>query len=273
MPFDGRGTGRRAVFSGPDALRQASLELESLSLRFQVDYDRIKVADIGNALGMRFEKVFSDVKETIYRILELKAKPVMLGGEHTLTWAAIDEIRPSHLVLFDAHLDLRDEYLGERVSHTTFLRRICEEHPDLRVLHIGLRGVSREEVKYAKERKIKIIPSTTFTKEPIVETLSTQIKGAESIYISVDLDVIDPAYMEEVGNPEPEGPSPTELFDLFAAFSGNRVIGFDVMELSPTCRWSPSHHLAAKTVFELMAATSKDDDIRIKGDFLPQRGD
>ncbi|MFQ5710446.1 MAG: agmatinase [Candidatus Geothermarchaeales archaeon] len=270
VPFYGRSSGRRAAFSGPDAIRNASVELETLSLRFRLDYDDIKIADVGNIIGMDFKRVFSNVRETVKRILEINVKPVMLGGEHTFTWAAVREIRPTHIFLFDAHLDLRDHYLGEKLSHTTFLRRMCEELPDLRVIHVGFRGGVPEELKYAKEREVKLIPSPIHPGKSIsVGTLKNHVDEAESIYISVDLDVIDPAYMVEVGNPEPEGMAPSALFDLFTAFTGKKVKGFDVMELSPTLNWSPSHHLAAKVVFELMSATSSDTEIRAGWDQFP----
>ncbi len=270
VPFYRRSTARGSVFMGPDAVRNASMDLETLSLRFGVDYDRIKICDLGDIAGMNFEDVFRKTEETIRGVAELGKKPVLLGGEHTFTWAAVREMKPSHLLVFDAHLDLRDTFLGERASSATFLRRLGDEMSELSILHVGFRGASREELEYAKRRKVELISSHSIHEEPSkLEEVLAQLSEARSLYVSVDLDVLDPAYMRDVANPEPEGLSPTTLFDSFRGLTDLRVHGFDVVELSPTGLWDPSHHLAAKTVFELMSASSRDPEIRFRRSILP----
>ncbi len=270
VPFNRRSTARGSIFMGPDAIRNASVDLETLSTRFGVDYDKIRICDLGDIIGMNFEDIFIKTVETIRGITKLGKKPVFLGGEHTVTWAAVREINPSHLLIFDAHLDLRDTFLGERVSSATFLRRMAEEMPELQIIHMGFRGASRDELEYARKRKLEIISSQDIhEKTGNIEEILVQLSEARSVYVSVDLDVLDPAYMREVANPEPEGLSPTVLFDSFRILTSVKVYGFDVVELSPTGFWDPSHHLAAKTVFELMSASSRDPDILFNKDILP----
>ena len=274
VPYDLRSTGRRSIHSGPDAIRHASMDLETISVRFKVDYDLLRIGDIGDIVGMRLEKLLSEIEETVKKIVSLGAIPVLLGGEHTLSLASIRACNPSHLVVFDAHLDLRDRYLGEDLSPTTFLRRLLEERPSLKVVHIGARGFCQEELVYAEERGINIILSKEVVGKPRAwRLLEKYLEGAESLYVSVDLDVLDPAYMGEVANPEPEGLTPTDLFDLFKALRNKRVLGVDIVELSPTSLWHPSHSLAAKTVYELMASITRDEGARIHHTILGEKED
>ncbi|RLG60457.1 agmatinase, partial [Candidatus Geothermarchaeota archaeon] len=173
--------------------------------------------------------------------------------------------KPSHLVVFDAHLDLRKEYLGEKLSHATYLRWICEYFDGLNITCVGSRGFCTEEIEYAAKKRISIISSVLLLKSfnDAYKRLSDILATADRVYISIDMDVLDPAFVNEVGNPEPEGLTPTSLFDLFELFKGKKVMGFDVMELSPTSFWNPSHYLAAKIVYELMAAVTDDPEVMI----------
>ena len=263
-PYDGRSTGRRAALRAPDMFRYFSSELETTSLRFRVDYRRLRICDLGDVVGMDFDTLFEETKSVVGTIADQERIPVMLGGEHTMTWAAVEAIHPKLLVVFDAHLDMRDSYLGESTSHTTFLRRIAEANPDIDILHLGFRAGEVEEILYARERNVTILPSSMLVRDDLARTsIEERMPSRESLYISVDLDVMDPAYMEAVSNPEPGGIGPDTLFSVFELLIKSDVIGFDVMELSPSSEWSPSHYLAAKTVLELMSAVSKDTKTKL----------
>ncbi|MFQ5951029.1 MAG: arginase family protein, partial [Candidatus Geothermarchaeales archaeon] len=263
-PFDGRSTGRRGALRAPDVFRYFSSELETTSLRFKVDYRMLRICDLGDVVGMDFATVFEQTKSVVGIAADQERVPVMLGGEHTMTWAAVEAIHPELLVIFDAHLDMRDSYLGQSASHTTFLRRIAEASPDIEILHLGFRAAEVEEILYAKDRNVTILPSSKLVSDgPARSAIGGTTRGREGVYVSVDLDVMDPAYMEAVSNPEPGGISPDTLFSLFDSLVESDVIGFDIMELSPTAEWSPSYHLAAKTVLELMSAVSKDTKTKL----------
>ena len=256
VPIDQKSTGRKAILNGPDCIRRASIDLECISLRFNINYDDLKVSDIGNVITLNFEEALETVYEIVNRINKISKKSVMIGGEHTFTLPAVKAMNPTHLIVFDAHFDLRNEYLGERISHTTYLRRLIEELTNLKVICLGVRGFCREERDFADEIGVLHVFSRDLIKNfsESVKKLENFARKAKSIYISIDLDVLDPAYMPEVANPEPEGLTPTMLMDIFTLFKGKPIVGFDVMELSPSCGWNPAHHLAAKIVYELMAA-------------------
>lgn len=270
VPIDQRVTGKKAVLKAPDELRRASLEIEEMSLRFGICYDDIKIADIGDVLTLNYNEALDKVGELIGRLVRLNKTPILIGGEHTFTLAAVKSAAPSHLLIFDAHLDLRDEYLGERVNHATYLRRVKEEMRELKVMIVGYRGFSRDELLYAKSCRIELISSREVVERrgEVEAQISSFVREAEGVYVSIDLDVLDPAFMSEVSTPEPEGLTPTQLMDLFAPLSrGARVIAADIMEFSPNSSPTLSRYTAAKVIYELLAALSLSKNVvsKLKG--------
>jgi len=270
VPYDLRSAGRRSILEAPQAIRRASMDLESISNRFLVDYDFLKISDIGDITGFNFDFVKKEIYNTVKGIEELHSIPVMLGGEHTVTWPAVKCLEPDLLIILDAHLDMRDEYMGEKECNATFVRRLVEEVENLNVMHIGSRAYSREEITYLEDKEYNIIPLKNSQLGKTKDEIRKIIQNFESIYVSIDLDVLDPAFMSEVGNPEPEGMTPTQLFELFHIFRDLTIKGLDIVELSPTLHSHPSHHVAAKTVYEFLSSITRDENVKVetKIDFL-----
>ena len=172
--------------------------------------------------------------------------PIVLGGEHLLTYSSIKALRPDCLLVFDAHLDLRDEYLGNPWSHACWLRRLLEED-GLKTMVYGARGYVEEEVEFARKRGIELGKR--------YGDVSKWVRGCENVYVSVDIDVFDPAIAPGVGNPEPLGITfPEFLRILSEALYKVPLKGMDVVEVSPI--YDPSGItaiLAARVVVEATA--------------------
>jgi agmatinase len=178
--------------------------------------------------------------------------PVILGGEHTITLGALRALRPELVVVFDAHLDIRDELFGERLCHATYLKRGYEE---LRynALIIGARALSKDEVEYAESNSnIGYITSLSVIKNSgdTIAEIKQLVESASSVYVSVDLDVLDPAFAPAVGNPHPEGLSTTNLIDILHEIMCNKVVGFDLNEVYPHFDQGITASVAAYVVME-----------------------
>ena len=257
VPFDVTSTYRSGAKFAPLAIRDASQNVECYSFRTGVDVEDLKTHDLGDL------HVAGDVELTLGR-LALVAQdlfddgkiPVFIGGEHTITLGVARSLGKNVAVVsFDAHLDLRDDYLGLTVSHTTFMRRINEEVKPAKILEIGTRAVCKEELDYAKEAGIDILTAHQIRKDGVKETAETikdALKGYEKVYVTIDMDVLDPAYVPAVPNPEPEGLDTATLLDLLAAVCDRRVIGFDVVEVAPHYDQGLTAIQATKVIFEVL---------------------
>jgi agmatinase len=204
------------------------------------------------------------VKLVVADILEAGKMPVVIGGEHTVTLGIAKGLgakaTKAALVSFDAHLDLRSEFQGLGLSHTTFMQLINEEVKPARIIEVGTRSVSKDELAYAKKAGIEFITSNQILKEgseKIAKELKKKLAPYENVYLTVDMDVLDPAFAPAVQNPEPEGVTTTALLDIVCALCDKRVVGFDVLEVVPTYDQGVSAIVAAKVMFEMLCQLEK----------------
>ena len=257
VPFDYTSTYRTGARFAPTAIREASLNIETYSFRTGLDVEKIKIHDLGNL------DVSANVDETLKRLelvtrelLEAKKTPIFIGGEHTITLGIAKALKNTEklvIISFDAHLDLRNEYLGLKTSHTTFMRRINEKIRPQKIIEVGTRAVCQEEIEYAEKTGINYITSLEIQREGLEKTkekLGRLLEGVENIYLSIDLDVLDPAYAPAVQNPEPEGIDPYMLHELIAEICKKSVIAFDLVEVTPNYDEGITAIQAAKTIFE-----------------------
>jgi agmatinase len=262
VPFDVTSTYRSGAKFAPLAIREASLNIEGYSFRTGMDIENLKIHDLGDL------HVAGDVELTLGRLalvaqnlFDDKKVPVFMGGEHTITLGVMRSLDESvALVSFDAHLDLRNDYLGLSVSHTTFMRRIKEDVKPSKILEIGTRAVCKEELDYAKESGIDYLTTQQIRKDgfgKIVKTIDNILEGYEKIYITIDMDVLDPAFAPAVQNPEPEGLDTTTLLDLLVAICDRRLIGIDLVEVAPQYDRGLTATQAAKTLFEVLCCLEK----------------
>ena len=265
VPFDVTSTYRTGARFGPTAIRQASLNIETHSFRSGFDVEELKLHDAGDLhVSTDTKKTVDMVKLVVEDILASGKKPVVMGGEHTVTLGIAKGLGAkagkTAIFSFDAHLDLRCEFLGLDLSHTTFMRLISEEVKPAKIIEVGTRAVCKDELAYAKKAGIDFFTSHQIIKEgaeQIIKKLKEKLAPYENVYLTVDMDVLDPAFAPAVQNPEPEGISTTALLDIACALCDKRVVGFDVLEIAPTYDQGVSAIVAAKVMFETLCQLEK----------------
>jgi agmatinase len=265
VPFDATSTYRTGARFGPNAIRQASLNIETYSFRSGTSLEGIALHDTGDVhVSMDANQTNDMISKIVGDILAEGKMPIALGGEHTITLGIAkglgDRAKKTVFVSFDAHLDLREEFLGLTESHTTFMQLINEEVKPAKIFEVGTRSVSTDELDYAKDAGIEFFTSQQIIRqgsEAVLKELKKKLAPYESIYLTVDLDVLDPAFAPAVQNPETEGITPTALLDLLCGLCDKRVIGFDVLEIAPVYDQGVSAIVAAKVVFEMLCQLEK----------------
>lgn len=249
-PYDCTASYRPGTRFGPDAIRAASDGLETYSPRLDADLEDLAFADIGNipasfgAAASALEMVQAATAE----ILAGGGFPVMLGGEHSLTPAAVRAVIAHHgpvtVLQLDAHADLREDYLGDPNSHACAMRRCLDAGAEL--IQVGIRSGPRDEWRYIREHR------TLFE----LDALTTRLEAVEQpVYVTVDIDAFDPSLVGGTGTPEPGGIfwSDFQRFVDSIRSANVNLVGFDVMELAPQLDpTGVSNIVAAKVVRELL---------------------
>jgi len=265
VPFDATSTYRTGARFGPNAIRQASLNIETYSFRSGLDIEDLALYDAGDLhVSTDAQKTVDMTRLVVEDILAAGKMPVALGGEHTITLGVAKGLgaraAKTAIVSFDAHLDLRCEFLGSTLSHTTFMQLISEEVKPAKIVEVGTRSACKEELAYAKKAGVEFFTSQQIIKQGsllIGEQLREKLLPYENLYLTVDMDVLDPAFAPAVQNPEPEGITTTALLDLACALCDKRVLGFDVLEIVPIYDQGVSAVVAAKVMFEMLCQLEK----------------
>jgi len=243
-------------------LRDVSANMELYSVRSGVDLEKVAVHDWGDVdIVEDLVETLGKVRSVCSELLDAKKIPIMVGGEHSITKAAADALpEGTGLVSFDAHLDLRDEFLGEKLSHATFMRRVAERLGSDHIMEVGIRAFSTPELDFTKKSGVTMITPQDLRKAGIPK-MAQRIRGFLSefshSYVTVDIDVLDPAYAPGVGNPEPDGLSTDELLTLVNAAMQRSTLGFDLVEVSPQLDSGQTAAVGVKVIFEAIAALSK----------------
>lgn len=260
VPYDSSSSYRPGSRFAPQSIRDAACNIELSSVLTGIDLELVGFNDIGDlavTLGDG-EKTLNTLTNVVSNVLSEKRILSVIGGEHTITYGVLRAFKEDvgYLVV-DAHLDLREDYLGYRYSHASFNRLIVEElglHP----LYIGVRAWSSEESSYAKKHGLKTISSELFedrSVSEIVNEVKQLLKHVDKVYISIDFDAFDPSYAPGVSNPEPLGITPRKLLRVLRELilsNKLRVVGFDVVEVNPLKDPSDvTSILAAKMIIEM----------------------
>lgn len=254
VPFDSTTTYIPGARFGPNAIREASYNLENYNLPRDKKLEE-NFYEMGNleVVHGNFQRTSQHLESTIKEFSNLKVTPVVLGGEHSISYSVIKalNLQDTTLLHFDAHMDLRNTYQGEKYSHATVMRRIYDLHPG-EIIQIGIRSAGEDEVKFAKESDIEYYTSL-WVKNNLTKTKSliSNIKGP--LYVTLDIDVLDPAYAPSVGTPCPGGLDPRELQELIYCFEGKDVVGFDVTEVSSRCVGDITSINAAQAVYDFIS--------------------
>jgi agmatinase len=265
VPFDVTSTYRTGARFGPTAIRQASLNIETYSFRSGMDMENVKLHDLGDLnVSADPQKTIDILKLVLEDIRTARKIPVAIGGEHTITLGIMKGLtthpKKTAVVSFDAHLDLREEFMGLNLSHTTFMQLINEEIRPGKIVEIGTRGACKEELAYARKTGIHYVTSHQIRSEgteQITRKIKQELAPFEEIYLSVDLDVLDPAFAPAVQNPEPEGIDLNTLLEIACGLCDGRIIGLDVLEIAPVYDQGVSAIVAARTIFEILCQLEK----------------
>ena len=267
IPFDAGTSYRPGARFGPHAVRQASRHLRT---NYHPTYEtepfaELQVADAGDVSCNPFniEEAVGQIQSAANNLLENIGSIISIGGDHTIALPLLRAVNKYHgpvaLVHFDAHLDTWDTYFGAPYTHGTPFRRASEEKLflDHASMHIGIRGplYSREDLIVDEELGFKVVHCDEFQKEGI-EHVIKRIKervGGNPMYLSIDIDVLDPAHAPGTGTPEIAGMSSRELLGVLRGLVGLKIIAADVVEVSPAYDHAELTSLAAATtIFELI---------------------
>ncbi|RLF15064.1 MAG: agmatinase [Thermoprotei archaeon] len=265
IPLDMTSTFRPGSRFGPEAVRKASLALEVISLPARHDTRSISLHDAGDI------HITYDMPEMLKRIGLIVSEAmrdgkrlVAVGGEHTITLGIASGLRTAlgdlKVICFDAHLDMRDEFLGQRLCHATVCRRLVEELGPENVSLVGVRACSPEGLDFVREKGVQVITARDIREKGVSWALSSLkpfLTGGEPLHISLDLDVLDPAFAPAVQTPEPFGLTPWELLNLLLELAGAPLRSLDLVELAPRYDHGQTALLAARLIVELICAVGK----------------
>lgn len=232
IPYDAGSTCKPGSRYAPQRVREVSQDLETYDVKRRLDVSDLPVADLGDVMtGLRADAMIRDVSNVV-RELNSRGKLVAaIGGDHTVTLGLLHgQGRQLPTVVFDAHLDFRDEYpRGERLSHATVLRRAMEGLSSAAIA-VGVRAVSKEEIQALESEDRIIVLSPESSIKDIEDALSVV---SSPLHLSIDMDVLDPAYAPGVGCPEPGGLTFSQLLNFIEAVLERRVTSVDIVEANP----------------------------------------
>jgi agmatinase len=251
VPFDSTTTYLPGARFGPNAVREASYNLERYHLNPDKEPSK-PFYDLGNlqVVHGNFQKTSQYLESTVQELKDLELTPIILGGEHSISYGVVKALGAQGVTVlhFDAHMDLRDAYQGEKYSHATVMRRIYDLNPD-GIIQVGIRSGTDDEVEFAQNAGVEYYTSS-WVRENLTEMENSisSIKGP--VYVTVDIDVLDPAYASSVGTPCTGGLDPLELQRLIFSLQGKDVVGFDLVEVSSRCVGDITSINAAQVVYD-----------------------
>jgi agmatinase len=272
VPFDGGTSYRTGARLGPREIRAQSSLIRPYSYFQKVaPFDVLRVADVGDvdAPPTSIEKAYAAIEQSMDRIIGAGAIPLAVGGDHSISLPILRAIARKHgpvgLVQFDAHIDTWDEYFGGKYFHGTPFRRAIEEGLVARghFVQIGIRGpmYGEEDFDFHREHDITMIDIDRVKAEgvdKVIETMRSVVGGSKGIFVTFDIDGIDPAFAPGTGTPEVGGLTSHEAQRLIRGLRGLPIVGCDVVEVAPQFDGSSqiTSLLAANLMFELLCVVA-----------------
>ena len=253
VPYDATSTFRRGSALGPQAIRWASQSIETYSPILRRDLEALPYVDRGDLeiSGLSPEAMAEAVRTSVAAVGR-EILPVLIAGEDTVTLGAGQALAGHHphpcVLQLDAHIDLRGEDDGRPASHATVMRRVAEGIPPERIIALGIRAGTREEFALAERYRVGS------SRLALTSEVWTWLQD-RPVYVTVDIDVVDPSDAPGTGNPEPEGIGAGELLRFVRHLADLRVVGLDLVEVSPP--YDPSGRtavLAATIIREVLLA-------------------
>ncbi|MBC8157587.1 agmatinase [Armatimonadetes bacterium] len=259
LPFDSTTSFRPGTRFASSAIRNEFIGIESYSPLLDEDLEEKQIYDMGD-IELPFgqiEKSLDSIHDCASKIYSDHKIPFAIGGEHLVSYplikAAFENYPDLVVIHLDAHTDLRDHYLGNTLSHASVMKRCHEFLGDGRIYQFGIRSGTREEFQFASKGHVQ---TQKFNLDGLTETL--HLLNETPVYVTVDLDVLDPSIFPGTGTPEAGGITYKELEQLFVAMKGKNIVGADIVELSPHYDHSGvSTAVACKVLREMILAILK----------------
>ena len=255
VPFDSTHSYKPGCRFGPDSIRDAFNNIEIFQPDFGVDLETVNISDLGNTKHTVVATEMLRMVENITAELRKKNKQIIiLGGEHLITLGSFSCFpKDTGYVVFDAHYDLRDQYADIKLSHAAYLRRLVEKRGPENIVHVGARAFVKEELAFLKDNKIRTVSDKEIRDGNGPKLLQDITSTFDSLYLSLDLDVLDPAFAPGVGNPEAVGISSRELYDLVTTLQNKKILAADIVELNPTYDNGATASISAKMISTIIA--------------------
>lgn len=260
LPYDATVSYRFGTALGPAAIRQATWNLEQFNIRNRVRFSDVPVHDLGDLdlAGLSPEQMFSTVLKNARRIAQAGKFPLSLGGEHSTIPPVVHALKERYpdlaVVQLDAHLDYRREYGGSRDNHACAMHRMADAVGPERVVGIGIRSVEEAELEAAERDGFRFFTSFDVERRGIAAVLHEALAGLDSdhVYVTLDIDGLDPAYAPATGTPEPFGLTPFDVLRVVTRVAP-QMVGFDINEVSPPWDSGNTASLAARLAREVLS--------------------
>ena len=255
VPFDSTHSYKPGCRFGPDSIRDAFNNIEIFQPEFGVDLETANITDLGNTKHTVVATEMLQMVENITTELSKQSKQIIiLGGEHLITLGSFSCFpKDTGYVVFDAHYDLRDQYADIKLSHAAYLRRLVEKRGSENIVHVGARAFVKEELAFLNDNKIRTVSDKEIRDGNGPKLLQDITSTFDNLYLSIDLDVLDPAFAPGVGNPEAIGISSRELYDLVTTLQNKKIVAADIVELNPTYDNGATASMAAKMISTIIA--------------------
>lgn len=264
VPFDSTCSYHHGSRYGPTIIREASFGFEQYNSTFEkiLDGEFYDCGDLNVVYG-NCKKTCDGLYDSVKELIGANIKPLLIGGEHSVSIGSLraladfedsNDLSDVTVIHLDAHRDIIDEYIGEKDSHATIMRRVHDLNPK-ELIQIGIRSFSIEEKEFVENQK----NITSFLAKDLLDDFDDLLDKLDSIegkvYISIDMDVVDPAFAPSVGNPTPNGLHPVDVENIFESLANNdkiNIMGFDLVEVASDRLGDITAVLAAKMVYDFL---------------------
>ena len=264
VPFDSTCSYHHGSRYGPTIIREASFGFEQYNSTFEklLDGEFYDCGDL-NVVHGNCSKTCDSLEDAVGELIASNIKPILIGGEHSVSIGSVkalcgkeesNDLSDITVIHLDAHRDIIDTYIGEKDSHATIMRRVHDLNPK-ELIQIGIRSFSLEEKEFVEEQN----NISSFLAKDLFDDFDVLLEKLDSIegkvYISIDMDAIDPAFAPSVGNPTPNGLHPIDVENIFESLANNEnvdVIGFDLVEVASDKLGDITAVLAAKIIYDFL---------------------
>jgi agmatinase len=253
VPFDKTSSFRKGSSKAPSQIRKASWNFESFNLITGIDFKDIPVHDYGDisvSNKITTDEMIKTVSDFTTKLLKEKKIPICIGGEHSITPGIVKSFpKDTFIICLDAHLDFRESYENDKNNHACAIRRVNDHIPIENIAVIGVRSAEKNEYQDAVAKNLCIYNIKEIREngiDKIIQSLKNMI-DSKNIYLSIDIDVIDPGFAPGTGTPEPFGLFPEEILIFIENFT-EKIIGFDIVEVCPAYDNGETSLLAGKLI-------------------------